>query len=220
MPLSAPLLGASAALLFAIGISELALTVRGLNSTRSYYNIGTSNLRGTLRGHDVSLLPENYDQKPTKVTLAAGVIAAVTGLVGLFDVVFGLSEKATSKASYAAMIHGVLGLLSFILSLVALIYGMVAQSQSSTWHYEGIKTTYGKYTVEGWACQMKDVFVSYGDKFAGVCKESQAARYLTIVLFLFSIGFVAGAFLKDKSRKANLQRSVRKHQTEDELQSF
>lgn len=65
-----------------------------------------------------------------------------------------------------------LGSLSIALSLGALVYGMIAQSQSSEWRYEGINTPSGKYTVEGWACQMKDIMVDHEEDFGSVCIQS------------------------------------------------
>lgn len=61
---------------------------------------------------------------------------------------------------------------------------MVAQSLSSAWHYSGINSADGKYTVEGWACQMKDVMIDHEDEFGTVCGTlvCKPATYLLSVL--------------------------------------
>lgn len=96
MPFSSTLAGVAAFLLFTIGVTVSALTAHGLDSTGDFAGRGTSNLRGSLRGHDLSLLPEHYEKSSSYVIVGAGVVAGITGLMGLLDVVFKVTEGAVS----------------------------------------------------------------------------------------------------------------------------
>ena len=93
MSLSSILVGASSFLLLSLGITEIALTGHGQGITSDFANRGTSDLRDGLGGiRDLKLLPADYEKGPTWTVLAAGVVAAVTGLVGLLAL--GLCKKA------------------------------------------------------------------------------------------------------------------------------
>lgn len=107
MPPSRNLSGISAFLLFAVGVAESAITARGLDSTGGFAGRGTSNLRGSLRGQDLSLLPENYEKGSSYVILAAGAVAGITGLLGLLDVVFRVTEGTVcAERSFERDSHG------------------------------------------------------------------------------------------------------------------
>jgi hypothetical protein len=82
------------------------------------------------------------------------------------------AELQAPEAFCGTIVNSVLGTLSVAISLIALVYGMVAQYKSSPWHYNQSTTPNGKYTVEGWTCQVKDVMIEREDEFATVCRES------------------------------------------------
>lgn len=202
MPLSTPLLGASGFLLFALGLACIGLTGHVEDMSSAFRNKGTSDLHGSSGGlHDINLLPENYENGPTWIILAAGVIATVTGLVGLVDMSM---KSVTSSAYYTSLTSLLAGVLSVIISLAALIYSMVAQAKSDEYQYAGPSTMRLHFTVEGWACQMKDIMIGEGPKMSKVCGEMKAARYLTIPLLILSVLFAGVAAMNARSRRSRM----------------
>lgn len=86
--------GLTTFLFLVLGIAEIAFTANGLSTASGFVGKSTSNLRGDLHGHDLNLLPEYYEKKPSLVFLATGILTAVTGLFGFLGVFF----RATGRS--------------------------------------------------------------------------------------------------------------------------
>ncbi|GAO16405.1 uncharacterized protein UV8b_06421 [Ustilaginoidea virens] len=113
------------------------------------------------------LWPENLDLRPTNALVAGSVIATAMNMASI------LASKAPSirgRVKVHSSISLIVPLISFIASLVAMVL------------FYAINTSTTVDTFQSWTCRWKSVPMSSRPHFGTLCKESQAALALSMLL--------------------------------------
>ncbi|KAH8649428.1 hypothetical protein BGZ60DRAFT_199757 [Tricladium varicosporioides] len=216
-------------LLFVLSITAIALIAQVLKIMKPLNNVKDSqyfHLSNDIVGlwllnkTQIALAPTNWTMTSSHVTLVAGVLALVVGLVAGAT---GIMGQIDNREAAVMMMTGISTIGSFAALVASFVfvgkdptnwftYG-VLEGRVNDWSegknltsvtdynaFESVVNTWvrgANVTVEGWSCLMKMQPFDEVDirKFDTVCKDSRVARFLTIPLFLTSLIFFVFAIL-------------------------
>ncbi|KAI1820978.1 hypothetical protein F4861DRAFT_27289 [Xylaria intraflava] len=116
---------------------------------------------------NLALWPEAFNAQPTAALVAAGVLVAWANLVSLvFSGVNALRNQAHMHTAVSFMAPFV----SFVVALVAIAFSYAVNASTSV------------YTIQSWSCQWDYTKMRLQPHFGTLCKESEAALYLSVIL--------------------------------------
>ncbi|KAF2455017.1 hypothetical protein BDY21DRAFT_350926 [Lineolata rhizophorae] len=91
--------------------------------------------------------------------------------------------------------------ISTAVSIGVLAYVMVESGRNTDYAFSENDTQRGTYTIESWTCQVRHYAPAYWDRLSRLCHESEAVRWMTIPLVVFSALLFVAALLNMKRDK-------------------